>query len=195
MDAENRITKSRNLLCVLYENGEKLPEELRYLVEHFCGEVVENLAAIGNLSPEKRIYVCGDLSKLNIGNVPLYIIREFASKYENLEEAYSHFVELGEVPVIVKNAGVYFRALFKGEGYFNRIETEHEFQHLTESNKPGKALRKGIYLTDVRKEETSEKEERLHFRLLRCSSNLTGPTDNFRATDREIIKTINEAAE
>jgi len=34
----------------------------------------------------------------------------------------------------------------------------------------------------------------LHLRLLRCSTNLSGPTDNFRATDRHIVDALNQEA-
>ena len=155
---------------------------------------IKNNENLSEFPSDKRIYVCGDSSKIINENQPVFIIREFATNYESLNSDNFKFVELGEVPIVVENAGVYFRQLFNGENYFSKIEEEHEFQHLTESNKPGRALRKGIYLADVEKEETAEQKEILHFRLLRCSSNLTGPTDNFRKTDREIITKINEAA-
>ncbi len=54
----------------------------------------------------------------------------------------AHIVTLGEVPIVISNAGVYFRELFTGGDYFNRIKSEHAFQELTESNKPSKAFRK-----------------------------------------------------
>ena len=31
-----------------------------------------------------------------------------------------------------------------------------------------------------------------HFKLLRCSTNLDGPTENFKDTDREIVNKLNE---
>ena len=68
------------------------------------------------------------------------------------------------------------------------------FQDLTESTKKSKALRTGIYLTDVTREVEDGEREVLNFRLLRCSSNLTGPTDNLRETDRMIMDAINAAA-
>ncbi|MCU0683449.1 MAG: alpha-ketoglutarate-dependent dioxygenase AlkB [Polyangiaceae bacterium] len=71
----------------------------------------------------------------------------------------------------------------------NRIRGEHTFQSLTESTKPGTAHRTGLYLTSVRKER-----DELHFRLLRCSTNLAGPTDNFRSTDRYIVDALNQEA-
>ena len=60
---------------------------------------------------------------------------------------------------------------------------------LTESNKPGVSFRKGIYLSDVATEgDTSE------FHLLRCSTNLDGPTLAFADEDREIIAKVNQLA-
>lgn len=192
MNNENKIIKSKNILYVLFEEGYSLPKELKYLIDNFCGKVSRNVEHINEFPSVKKIYVCGDTSKIINENQQVFIISEFATNYENLNPETFKFIELGEVPIVIENAGVYFRRLFNGENYFSDIESEHEFQQLTESNKPGRALRKGIYLTDIQK-EAAEKEI-LHFRLLRCSSNLTGPTDNFRKTDREIITKINEAA-
>lgn len=196
MNNENKITKSKNILYVLYEKENTLPEELKYLIANFCGEVVNSSVGGSDFSSKKRTYICGDIAKFpDSENEQHFIIKEFSFNFEKCKPENFKFIELGEVPIVIENAGVYFRRLFKEENYFSRIETEHEFQHLTESNKPGKALRKGIYLTDIEKEVTTEQKEILHFRLLRCSSNLTGPTDNFRKTDREIISRINEAAD
>lgn len=194
MNIENKIIKSKNILYVLFEEEFTLPKELQYLIDNFCGKVSKNIEEISEFPSDKRIYVCGDTSKIINENQQFFIIREFATNYENLNSDTFKFVEFGEVPIVIENAGVYFRRLFNEENYFSKIESEHEFQHLTESNKPGRALRKGIYLTDIEREETAEQKEILHFRLLRCSSNLTGPTDNFRKTDREIITKINEVA-
>ena len=194
MKRENKISKSKNILYILFEEKYNLPKELQYLADHFCGEVSYGIVDASESPQGKRIYVCGDISKIKNKNQQFFIIREFAFNHEKHNADNFKFVALGEVPIIVENAGVYFRCLFNGENYFPKIENEHEFQHLTESNKPGTALRKGIYLTDIDKEVTTEQKEILHFRLLRCSSNLTGPTDNFRKTDRAIIGKINEAA-
>lgn len=194
MKNENKITKSKNILYLLFEEESILPKELQYLIDHFCGKVVSNSSEIDKLQSKIKIYVCGDVEKIKNENAQFFIIREFSFNYEKLNTENFQFLELGEVPIIVENAGIYFRRLFEGAKYFSKIENEHEFQHLTESNKPGKALRKGIYLTNIEKEEIGKQKEILHFRLLRCSSNLTGPTDNFRKTDKEIIEKINEAA-
>jgi hypothetical protein len=95
---------------------------------------------------------------------------------------------LGRVPLLVHGVGVYYRRFFDLDSdLFNRISTEHRFQTLTESNKPGKAHRTGLYLTPVKQDG-----EDLHFHLLRCSTNLSGPTENFRATDRYIVDALNQ---
>jgi hypothetical protein len=97
---------------------------------------------------------------------------------------------LGRVPTIVHGIGVYYRRFFDLDcDLFNRISTEHTFQTLTESSKPGKAHRTGIYLTPV-----TQNGEELHFRLLRCSTNLSGSTENFRAIDRHIVDALNQEA-
>jgi len=94
-------------------------------------------------------------------------------------------------PVNIHNVGIYFRNFFNDEtDYFNLLIKEHQFQSLTESNKPNNAFRKGIYLTNVKQEGDDEYK----FNLLRCSSNLDGPTDNFRETDLQIINKVTEAA-
>jgi hypothetical protein len=40
----------------------------------------------------------------------------------------------------------------------------------------------------------TQDSEELHFHLLRCSTNLSGPTDNFRAHDRHIVEALNQEA-
>lgn len=182
---ENVIAKDRNVLVVLQEEKER-NAVTNDLIARFCGQVVYNISDTGN----KRAYVCGDISKIKIEAGPFYIIKELSSNYENYN---TQVITLGEVPIVVSNAGVYFRKLFTGGDYFNKIKSEHAFQELTEGNKPSKAFRKGIYLTNITRTENEAGNEILNFRLLRCSSNLTGPTDNFRATDHTIINTLNEA--
>jgi hypothetical protein len=186
---ENVIAKEKNILVVLQEKGER-NAETRELIDNFCGKVVTGFSDIQGESTEKRIYVCGDVSAIKEELHPVYIIKELSTNYENNT---SHVVTLGQVPIVISNAGVYFRKLFTDNSYFDKIKSEHAFQELTESNKPSKAFRKGIYLTKVTKAENEEGNEVLHYRLLRCSSNLTGPTDNFRATDHQIIDTLNDA--
>ena len=182
---ENVIAKEKNVLVVLQEEKER-NAATNDLIARFCGQVVYSIADTDN----KRVYVCGDISKIKAEVGPFYIIKELSTNYENYN---TQVITLGEVPIVVSNAGVYFRKLFTGGDYFNKIKNEHAFQELTEGNKPSKAFRKGIYLTNITRTENEAGNEILNFRLLRCSSNLTGPTDNFRATDHTIINTLNEA--
>ncbi|MGN7820474.1 hypothetical protein ACTJJB_10085 [Chitinophaga sp. 22536] len=192
LSTENQITKDRNILVVL--PGEKTANaETLDLINRFCGSVVTGFTEIPANTGDKRIYVCGDMAGLNKASCPVYLIKELSYNYENYNGEHIHIITLGEVPIIVSHAGVYFRKLFTDDQYFNKIKSEHEFQELTESNKPSKAFRKGIYLSQVSRVENDKNEEVLHYHLLRCSSNLTGPTDNFRATDRYIINVLNEA--
>ena len=97
-------------------------------------------------------------------------------------------VGVGRVPILLHGAGVLYRRFFdESTDHFQKISTEHEFQTLTESNKPGRAYRTGIYLTPVRPDPDGNR----HFRLLRCSTNLSGPTDNFKSTDHAIVDALN----
>lgn len=185
---ENEISKDKNTLVVLLE---EINAETRDLMNRFCGKVVSSFAEIKANPGDRKIYVCGDITGIQEVPGPLYIIKELSSNYENYNHI--HLITLGEVPIVISNAGVYFRRLFPDNDYFDKIKSEHAFQELTESNKPSKAFRKGIYLTNITKEEKEDGNEVLHYRLLRCSSNLTGPTDNFRATDHRIIDSLNDA--
>lgn len=100
------------------------------------------------------------------------------------------FCESNPSPINIHNVGVFFPKFFgKNIDYFQSIITEHDFQSLTESNKSSTAFRKGIYLTPVQQTNNG-----IAFNLLRCSSNLDGPTDNFRHTDNLIIDQVQSIA-
>lgn len=188
---ENQISKSKNILIVLLDD-ESLNAEIKYTIDNFCGKVVSSLSEMDSTTG-KRLYICGNLSKIPLNKTEAYIIRDFSSNYENLTDDNIYFVELGQVPIIINDAGVFFRKLYVDNNYFSKIKSEHVFQELTESTKESKSFRKGIYLTEISREESTEKDEILHFKLLRCSSNLTGPTDNFRTNDHQIIDKLNDA--
>lgn len=196
-NTENKITKKKLFLLDL-SNKTEAHDELNYLLKNFCGTVIKSLSDVNINLQINKLYACGDISSLSNTDLTIYIIKELSFNYEMLNSPNLKIIQIGQVPIIISQAGVYYRQLFKDDtDYFNVIKSEHNFQELTESNKPGIALRKGIYLTEVTKEIHSEsgEKERLYFRLLRCSSNFTGPTDNFRATDCKIMNVINYAAE
>ncbi|GAA3377245.1 hypothetical protein [Streptomyces racemochromogenes] len=162
----------------------------------FFGAVVTpgELGAGGLDLAGKSVYLCGDPAAVSARRLEraerVFVVGEPAhGRREGGGEGWTT-VGLGRVPVRVHGAGVYYPRFFEpGDGHFGRIRAEHEFQSLTESTKPGTAHRSGIYLTPV----TREGEE-LHFRLLRCSTNLSGPTEGFGPTDTEIVDALNREA-
>lgn len=124
--------------------------------------------------------------------VLFFVVRDLVNDSETLPlQSNVRVVDQGMLPINVHNVGVMFPGFFKEmPDVFARVTSAHQLQALTESDKPGVALRTGIYLTDV--ERRAEDADALHFRLLRCSSNLQGPTDNFASVDREILARTNE---
>lgn len=98
--------------------------------------------------------------------------------------------EAALVDANVAGVGKFYPRFFAdADELFHRICAEHTFQALTESVKPSKAHRTGIYLTPVTREGDA-----LRFHLLRCSTNLSGPTENFCATDHRIVDALNREA-
>ena len=166
------------------------------LVRDFFGSALtpEDLAAGVPDLAQKTVYLCGDISEIDRQRLHtasrVFVIRELSHGYREDGDNPWTLVDLGRVPIRMGGAGVYYRRFFDlGDDHFGRISAEHEFQSLTESTKPGTAHRSGIYLTPV----TQDADE-LHFRLLRCSTNFSGPTENFRPTDTRIVEELNREA-
>ncbi|MFI9320845.1 hypothetical protein ACIGXI_13845 [Kitasatospora aureofaciens] len=160
----------------------------------FFGSVItpEDLASSSPDLARKTVYLCGDISRINARQLHaadrVFVIRDLSHNHAG---APWPLVDLGRVPVRVAGAGVYYRRFFEPDAdHFHRIRAEHAFQSLTESTKPGSAHRSGIYLTPV----TRTGDDELHFRLLRCSTNLSGPTENFGPTDTDIVDALNREA-
>ncbi|MEO1267229.1 MAG: hypothetical protein AAFX99_03960 [Myxococcota bacterium] len=191
MRNDNTISKTSNVLLVLGQ-PDASHDQLAHVIDHFCGRVIGSLAELDESSP-KHLTICGDLGLLPHVPKGSRVIRELSSNIPSGDSAPTA-IGVGRVPLLVHDVGVFYRRFFDQENLFERIQSEHQFQQLTESTKQSKALRTGIYLTDVTRELDRERRELLHFRLLRCSSNLTGPTDNFRDTDRMIMGALNTAA-
>jgi hypothetical protein len=188
--AENRIVFNKHiLLCVDYEN----PDNIKEILEQFCGLVFFDIKQFDEhvIQPDTDIYICGNILKIfqtsiNIINRPTQIISEISYNHEKIQ--IKKEINIGLVPLNIHNAGIYFKQFFNpNKDYFAHITGEHAFQTLTESNKGDVALRKGIYLSKV----TQQKDD-YRFNLLRCSTNLKGPTENFRDTDNEIMNSVNE---
>ncbi|GAA0907910.1 hypothetical protein [Virgisporangium aurantiacum] len=161
------------------------------LIEDFFGTVVtvDDLPSL-DLSG-KTVYLYGDVSRIGghalDAAARVLVVRELSHGYDGRPWT---IVGIGRVPVRVHGVGVYYRRFFDpGSDHFGAICSEHAFQSLTESTKPGTAHRTGIYLTPVARDGDD-----LHFRLLRCSTNLSGPTENFSATDTRIVDALNVEA-
>lgn len=187
---ENVLLKDKHILICLEEDNDNTNANLYYLKTNFCGKVLTEIDK-NLITPNRIIYLCGNINKIydTIKDIKLkiiFVIKELSNNYDEPSEKYE-IINIGLVPINIHNVGIYFRKFFNSKDYFNLIKSEHEFQLLTESNKPNHALRKGIYLTKVEQDG-----DELKFNLLRCSSNLTGSTDNFRTTDYEIINKIND---
>ncbi|PYC87359.1 hypothetical protein C7C46_05170 [Streptomyces tateyamensis] len=162
------------------------------LVREFFGVTMtpEQVAAGAVDLAGRDVYLCGDVSGVDGSRLAaaerVFVVRESAGGYAGPWP----LVELGRVPLRVHGVGVYYRRFFGLDAdHFGRIRAEHEFQSLTESTKPGAAHRSGIYLTPVERDG-----DELHFRLLRCSTNLSGPTEGFGPTDTGIVEALNREA-
>ena len=166
------------------------------LIGGFFGSVItpEDLAAGSSDLAQKNVYLCGDISEISDDQLAaanrVFVIREVAHGYREDKGDSWTLVDLGRVPIRVHGVGVYYRRFFElGADHFGQIRAEHAFQSLTESTKPGTAHRSGIYLTPV-----TRNGDELHFRLLRCSTNFSGPTEGFRPTDTAIVEALNREA-
>ncbi|MGW6575384.1 hypothetical protein ACWGAN_24925 [Streptomyces sp. NPDC054945] len=188
--AEARIDDAHNILVAppaLHGNN---------LIRDFFGSTItpEDLASGSPDLARKTVYLCGDVSGIDGRQLAaaerVFVVRELSHGYDGDIKAPWTLVDVGRVPVRVHGAGVYYRRFFDLDAdHFGRIRAEHVFQSLTESTKPGTAHRSGIYLTPV-----EQSGDELHFRLLRCSTNLSGPTEGFRATDTLIVEALNREA-
>ena len=189
-EIEARIITTNNILLLL----SKFEDES--LIEDFCGLAIALYEPNFHLPDftNKTVYLCGDISKIDFLKLELekadrvFAIEELSSGCDLNDRLIYKAIDLSKIPLLVHGVGIYYRNFFDSEvDYFHRICAEHTFQSLTESNKPGTAHRTGIYLTPIEQDG-----EDLHFRLLRCSTNLSGATDNFRVNDRHIVDALNQ---
>ncbi|MFJ4091736.1 hypothetical protein ACIPYS_09150 [Kitasatospora sp. NPDC089913] len=163
------------------------PEELASGAVGLAGRTVHLCGDIGAVSGHRlraaaRVFVVRELSHGYAGNVGGEVGGDVGTPWS--------VVGLGRLPLRVHGVGVYYPRFFEPDAdHFGRIRAEHAFQSLTESTKPGTALRSGIYLTPVTRDGDD-----LHFRLLRCSTNLSGPTEGFGPTDTGIVRALNREA-
>ncbi|MFI7007082.1 hypothetical protein [Streptomyces sp. NPDC050145] len=163
----------------------------------FFGAVItpEELASDAPDLAGKTVYLSGDLAAISASRLRaadrVFVVGELSRGGAQDADASWPVVDAGRVPVRVHGVGVFYRRYFAlDDDHFGRIRAEHTFQSLTESDKAGSAHRSGIYLTPV----TRDDDGALHFRLLRCSTNLSGPTEGFGPADTEIVGALNREA-
>lgn len=179
--------------------------------------------ALSSSVDKKRIwYLTGKLDQLAsfVSSIPKECIRVVEERAINYAVPKQNCVSVGQVPLNVNNVGIYCRDFFdSSQDYFKQISAEHKFQFLTESTKGSAALRQGIYLSHVEEwvadpsalsalsdvsrlhsevdpsDASKSHSDARQFHLLRCSTNLGGPTDNFRSTDLAILGQVNHLAQ
>lgn len=165
-----------------------------YVLEHFVGARL-NLTHKYLVDSEVRekadiVFLAGNIRDLRRGIYEakeIYVVKEFSYNYEPSECTMS----MGQLPLDIMGVGILYRKYFEDDvDWFEKIEREHKFQNLTESNKQGQALRTGLYITNVDSYGSDS-----WFKLLRCSSNFTGPTENLRETDKIILARLNHTAQ
>jgi hypothetical protein len=193
----DRWKTSHAILVV--ENTTK-SDELTDVVKRFCGKVfqMDKLPRMKHIKENSIVYVVSPcvqvcLEHEPLSKHPLYMIvdskmeEDEMKRYENNQRV--HKVDIFEVPILIHNAGVFWRKCFPSSiDYFAKINEEHKPQELTLHANPQKAYRTGFYATNV----TQQEDGSLEFRLLRCSSNFSGPTDNLRETDKFIFDVANQ---
>jgi len=192
----NLITDKYFLLCI-GEPYENMVDEFNYVKNNFCGITIDNEEDIKNLDiiDNTKLYLCGDINRIlsNIVNnkVQLYLIENLSWNYEMDMDKFSQIINSGKVPINIHNVGVFFRNFFDSSiNYFTQINNEHQFQTLKASTKSSESYRKGLLLTQV-----TEHDDETYFNLLRCSTNLDGPTDNFKNTDHLIVDEVNSVCD
>ncbi len=184
---ESTLLLTKNLM--VYD--QELDESLR----DFCGRIMKYTCV--ESESDTQVYICGDITKIyesirqKCRNCKFYAVGDYDHSFTQINN-----IDSGCVPIHIHGLGIYFRKLFENDNYRN-ICDEHLFSELTESNKPNNAFRKGVYLSNVEKEtetlsENGDVVEKYKFNLLRCSTNFQFPTENFRKTDIEIIRVLNE---
>ena len=193
------MKKTSYLFCVdVDEHDKSVKTHYDYLVKNFLGKVMMSEDINQEIESAATVYFCGDYQilkdRLKYQRVKIsgdiFIIRQLSYNH-SMHDAFTT-IDIGEVPLNIKGIGVLFPNAFSDKtNVFESSSNEHHFQKLTESNKPSFSFRKGIYLTDVIRED---QDDSWSFKLLRCSTNLDGPTENLTLLDHEIVDKVNSLA-
>lgn len=208
-DKEN-VLHNNNILFIFGSNLTKANAHY-FKLNDFCGKFVDvqNIKDMEILKDESNknafIYIVGKVDDYHYSAHRRFFLPYKGRVYSFSDFCYYDFssdkwakdIELKQIkmhkfPRSVHGVGLFFDNFFDYEkhDYYKLINEEHKFQVLTESNKPDTAYRNGIYLTEVKETGMLRSE----FKLLRCSTNFQGPTENFGKTDVKIIRAVNEVA-
>ena len=186
---ENNLILNKHTLIIINEQLENYDTTtIDYVTNNFAGIIINNLDI--TYQENLLIYLTGNinvnLEKLQIFN-NIFIIKELSYNFDKND----YCISIDNIPLNIHNVGIFFKQYFDiNKNYFDLISEAHQFQLLKESDKPTNAYRTGIYITKV-----EELNDEIKFKLLRCSTNLNGSTDNFRDVDNEIINNVNKTAE
>lgn len=192
------ITDRAILLCHRIDLDGESYEQLERYKRDFCGRVFvedespgddslsdfdRHLQHCSTSNPMVDIFFCGDVQSYVDShpqipdNVSMLIVEEFSYNYDSKVT-----VKSGQLPLNIHGVGIFFERFCFEEDVFEKLTTAHEFQGLKESDKETMSYRKGIYMAEVQK-----KRDETRFNLLRCSTNLTGPTEGMEVIDRKIM--------
>ncbi|KAL0483423.1 hypothetical protein AKO1_014764 [Acrasis kona] len=185
------------LICFETQISEQDAAEYRYITSNFFGRVEFDFENTEKHAREASlVFICGDIQEIlkhKAIQTNIEKIRIIGQLSHNFDSTSHKSVSNGQIPINIHGVGLYYRKYFDGDDsdYFEQIKNAHQFQLLTESTKADVSLRKGIYLSKVDKDESNDA---IHFHLLRCSTNLHGPTDCFRSIDDKVVNAVNEGA-
>ncbi len=177
-------------LTLTKASDEGLRARCIYMTDTFNVPILAKISEAGH-----KVFIVTDLCPLPLAP----IFRECAVT----------LIDSDAVPLNVHGAGIFFPRFFTSPPLFRNVESCHEFQTLTDSNKDSKAMRKGLYMSHVeplgggvggdggeckRDVEHAPSTLPLTFHLLRCSTNFEGPTEGFAPVDEKILWSVNEVA-
>lgn len=191
-EGESVLCSKRNVLIWLGPGSTSTDIE-----EKFFGTVVKTADQIASLDfAYKNVYICGDAAltlSLIKGRFVACTAKVVEDLAENIPENHQNRITSDELPTKVFGVGVFYNKmpyLPRGINLFSAIQSAHTLQDLRESDKEGVSFRKGIYLSDVDYFTNGD----LMFNVLRCSTNLDGPTDRFTCVDKVLLEALNTAS-
>jgi len=162
----------------------------------FFGIVVNSLEDLPGIAACTRVYLAGDVETVIVAALAL-VPRDSVFCVDgvstNTPTDWSAFVSPGMLPRLVPGIGVFYPCYFNARrDFFREFSAHHVASTLTESNKVSSvSYRKGVYITSVLPTEDGAGSR---FRLLRCSTNFSSPTENCRTMDDDIIHSVNDLA-